>query len=90
MQEEWYLQLSRLFVEDWVEIVALRLDGAGATWANGLLLEVSERKRMPCTWNEFHTYMIARFESITENEEAWRELRELPQTRRVVGYIAKF
>ena len=34
--------------------------------------------------------MIARFESITENEEARWELRELRQTRRVAGYIAKF
>ena len=34
--------------------------------------------------------MIARFESVTENEEAWRDLRELRQTGRVAGYTAKF
>ena len=62
-------------MEDWVEIVALRLDGAAATWANVLLLEVSKRKRMPYTWDEFRTHMIAHFGAITENEEAPRELR---------------
>ena len=77
-------------MEDWVEIAALRLDGAAATWANALLLEVSERKRMPYTWDEFRTHMIARFEFVTENEEARRELRELHQTRRVAGYTTKF
>ena len=55
-----------------------------------LLLEVFEGKRMPYTWDEFRTRMIARFESVTENEEARRELRELHQTRRVAGYTTKF
>ena len=73
------------FAEDWVEIATLRMDGAAATWANALLLEVFERKRMPCTWDEFCTHMITCFESVTENEEAWRELRELHHTRRVAS-----
>ena len=64
-------------MEDWVEIAALRLDGAAATWANALLFEVSKGKRMPYTWEEFHTHMIARFEFVAENEEARWELREL-------------
>ena len=66
-------------MEDWVEIAALRLDGAAATWANALLLEVSEGKRMPYTWEEFCRHMIACFEPVTENEEARWELRELRQ-----------
>ena len=74
----------------WAEIAALRLDRAAATWANALRLEVSEGKRMPYTWEEFRRHMIARFESVTENEEARRELRELRQTGRVAGYTAKF
>ena len=90
MQEERYLRLSRFSEEDWVEIAALRLDGAAATWANALLLEVSEGHRMPYSWEEFRTKMIARFESVTENEEARRELRELRQIGRVAGYTAKF
>ena len=73
-------------MEYWVEIVALRLYGAAATWANALLLEVYEGKRMPYTWEEFHRHMIARFEFVTENEEARCELRELCQVGRVVGY----
>ena len=68
----------------------MRLDGAAATWANALILEVSEGKRMPYTWEEFRRHMIARFESVTKNEEARRELRELHQTGRVASYIAKF
>ena len=90
MQEERYLRLSRFSMEDWVEIVALRLDGAAGTWANALLLEVSESKRMPYTWDEFHTRMIPRFESVIKNEEAQRELRELCRTRRVAGCTTKF
>ena len=90
MQEERYLRLSRFSVEDCVDIVALRLDGLAATWANAQLLEVSKRKRMPYIWDEFHTHMIAHFESITDNEEVRRELREVCQTRRVASYRAKF
>ena len=63
----------------------MKLDEAAMTWANALLLEVPERKRMPYTWDEFHICMIAHFESVTKNEEARRELRELRQTRRVAG-----
>ena len=77
MQEERYLRLSRFFVEDWVEIAALRLDGVAATWANALFLEVSEGKRMPYTWEEFDRHRIAHFESVTENEEARWDLRDL-------------
>ena len=70
MQEERYLQLSQFSAEDWVEIATLRLEGATETWANALLLEVFEKKQMPYMWDEYQTPMIARFESITENEEA--------------------
>ena len=77
-------------MEDWVEIATLRLDGVAVTWANALFLEASEGKRMPYTWEEFHRHIIARFESINENEEARRELRELRQIGRVVGYTTKF
>ena len=70
MQEERYLRLSHFFVEDWVEIAALKLDEAAMTWANALLLEVPKRKRMPYTWDEFHTCMIACFEPVTKSEEA--------------------
>ena len=45
---------------------------------------------MQYTWDEFREHMIARFDSTTENEEARWELRELRQTRRVVGYTTKF
>ena len=77
-------------MEDWVEIAALRLDGVAVTWANALLLEVSEGERMPYTWEEFCRHMIARFASFIENEEARRELRELHQIGRLAGCIAKF
>ena len=45
---------------------------------------------MPYTWEEFRRHMIARFGSVTENEEARYELRELCETGRVAGYTAKF
>ena len=56
-------------MEDWVEISALRLDGPTVTWANALFLEVFGGKLIPYTWEEFHRHMIARFESVTENEK---------------------
>ena len=36
--------IEPFFVEDWVKIAVFRLDGVAATWANALLLEVSERE----------------------------------------------
>ena len=45
---------------------------------------------MSYTWEDFRRHMIACFESVTENEEAQRELRKLRQAGRVAGYTAKF
>ena len=44
---------------------------------------------MPYTWDEFYTHMITCFESVTENEEARWEVRELCQTGRVASYTTK-
>lgn len=76
MKGEWYLRLSHFSDEDWIEIATLQIDGATSIWANAPLLEGSEGKRAPYTWDEFHTRIIAPFEFFTENEEARKELRE--------------
>lgn len=70
--------------------ILLRCDGVINSWANSLLMEVADCKRAPYIWEEFWDNMILGFESIKDTEEARNELRNLKQTRRVVGYTQKF
>ena len=66
--------------------MAMRVDGAASSWVNAMLQEVADGRRQAFkTWGQFKVAMIHRSESITETEDARRQLRALKQTGRVSG-----
>ena len=90
-QMERYMRLMKYEPTDWLDVVAMRVDGAASSWVNAVLQEVADGRRQAFrTWGQFKVAMIHRFESITETEDARRQLRALKQTGRVGGYIQRF
>ena len=90
-QMERYMRLMRYPTTDWLDIVAMRVDGAASSWMNAQLAMI-ERGQMVRyeNWDDFRAAMIAAFEPVTENEEARKQLRALRQTGKVSVYISKF
>ena len=76
---------------NWLDIVAMRVEGAASSWVN-VVLQDAVAGCMPvfCTWAQFKEAMVHQFELVTEVEEAQKQLRALRQTGRVVGYVQKF
>ena len=90
-QMERYMRLMKYAPTDWLDVVAMRVDGAASSWVTAVLQEIADGRRQAFrTWGQFKVAMIHRFESITETEDARRQLRALKQTGRVSGYIQKF
>ena len=90
-QMERYMRLMKYAPTDWLDVVAMRVDGAASSWVNAVLQEVADGRRQAFrTWGQFKVAMVHRFESITETEDARRQLRALKQTGRVSGYIQRF
>ena len=90
-QMERYMRLMRYAPTDWLDVVAMRVEGAASSWVNAVLQEISEGRRpIFRTWAQFRDAMVQRFEPVTEVEEARKQLRALRQTGRVAGYVQKF
>ena len=90
-QMERYMQLMRYSPSDWLDIVAMRVEGACSSWVNAVLQDVvASRKAAFLTWRQFTQAMTHRFEPVTEMEEAQKQLWALRQTARVSRYIQKF
>ena len=85
------MQLMKYPQEDWLDIVAMRVEGAASSWMNASLASI-ERGQRPryIDWGDFTAAMIAHFEPVTELEEARKALRALKQTGKVATYIQKF
>ena len=90
-QMERYMRLMSYTPTDWLDVVAMRVEGAASSWVNAVLQEISEGRRLVFhTWAQFRDAMVQRFELVTEVEEARKQLRALRQTGRVAGYVQKF
>ena len=80
-QMERYMQLMRYSPSDWLDIVAMRVEGVASSWVNAVLQDVAASRRAAfLTWRQFTQAMIHRFEPVTETEEARKQLRALRQT----------
>ena len=76
---------------NWLDVVAMRVEGATISWVNAVLQDISAgRKPVFHTWAQFKEAMVERFEPVTEVEEARKQLRALRQTGRVAGYVQTF
>ena len=90
-QMERYMRLMRYAPTDWLDVVAMRVEGAASSWVNAALQDVATGRRPVFrTWAQFKDAMVQRFEPVTEGEEVQKQLRELRQTGRVAGYVQKF
>ena len=90
-QMERYMRLMRYAPTDWLDVVAMRVEGAASSWVNAALQDVATgRKPVFRTWAQFKDAMVQRFEPVTEVEEVQKQLQELRQTGRVAGYVQKF
>ena len=80
--------LIHYVLTDWLDVVAMRVEGAASSWVNVVLQDISEgRKPVFCTWAQFRDAMVQRFEQVTKVEEAHKQLRALRQTGQVASYV---
>ena len=70
-QIERYMRLMRYPPTDWLDVVAMRVEGAVSSWVNAVLQDISEGCRPVFrTWAQFRDAMVQQFEPVTEVEEA--------------------
>ena len=75
---------------DWLDVVAMRVEGTASSWVNAVLQDVAAGRRLVfCTWAQFQDAMVQHFELVTKVEEAQKQLRALRQTGRVAGHVQK-
>ena len=85
------MKLMRYAPTDWLDVVAMRVEGAASSCVNVVLQDISAGRRPVFrTWAQFKEAMVQQFEPVTQVEEARKQLRALRQTGRVVGYVQKF
>ena len=90
-QMERCMRLMKYAPTDWLDVVAMCVDGVASSWVNAVLQEVADDRRQALrTWGQLKVAMIHWFESITETEDARHRLRALKQTGRVSGHIQCF
>ena len=70
-QMERYMRLMRYSPSDWLDIVAMRVEGAASSWVNAVLQDVAVGHRAAfLMWRQFMQAMIHQFKPVTETEEA--------------------
>ena len=75
------MRLMHYAPTDWLDVVAMRVEGATSSWVNAVLQEISKGHRpVFCTWVQFRDAMVQWFEAVTKVEEAHKQLRALRQT----------
>ena len=70
------MRLMRYAPTDWLDVVAMRVEGATSSWVNAALQDVATGRRpVFYTWAQFRDAMVQRFELVTKMEEAQKQLR---------------
>ena len=68
-QMERYMKLMCYAPTDWLDVVAMRVEGAASSWVNAVLQDISAGRRPVFhTWARFKEAMVQRFEPVTEVE----------------------
>ena len=75
---------------NWLDVVAMHVEGIASRWVNVALQDVIVGcKPTFYTWAQFKEAVVQQLESVTQVEEALKQLPALRQTGRVVGYVQK-
>ena len=65
------MRLMNYSPSDWLDIVAMRVEGAASSWVNAVVQDVAAVCRAAfSTWRQFTQAMIHQFEPVTEIEDA--------------------
>ena len=65
-----YMKLMRYAPTDWLDVVAMRVEGIASSWVNAVLQDISAAHRPVFrTWAQFKEAMVQQFELVTEVEE---------------------
>ena len=68
---ERYMRLMKCSPSDWLDIVAMRVEGAPSSWVIVVLQDVVASNRAAfLTWRQLTQAMIHRFKLVMETEEA--------------------
>ena len=69
------MKLMRYAPTDWLDVVAMRVEGAVSSWVNAVLQDISAGRRPVFhTWAQFKAGMVQQFEPVTKVEEARKQL----------------
>ena len=86
-----WLKLSRIPQGDLWDVIATRMTGGAATWNNAKLRDAELSGGEPwADWNGFKRELLAQFESLSKEERAREQLRNLSQTGSVHTYVYRF
>ena len=65
------MKLMRYAPTDWLDVVAMRVEGTASSWMNAVLQDISAGRRpVFCTCAQFKEAMVQQFEPVTEAKEA--------------------
>ena len=65
------MRLMRYAPTDWLDVVAMRVEGAASSWVNAVLQDILEGHKLVFhMWAQFRGAMVQRFKPVTEVEEA--------------------
>ena len=64
------MKLMRYTPTDWLDVVAMQVEGAASSWVNAVLQDVSAGRRPAFhMWAQFRDAMVQQFEPVTEVKE---------------------
>ena len=65
------MRLMRYTPTNWLDVVAMRVEGAASSWVNAVLQDIFEgRKPVFRMWAQFRDPMVQQFEPVIDVEEA--------------------
>ena len=65
-----YMKLMQYAPMDWLDVVAMRVEGIASSWVKAVLQVVGEGRRLAFhTWAQFKDAIVQRFEPVAKVEE---------------------
>ena len=86
-----WLELSPCTSDQWINIAGTRLEKGASSWFRVEKAQIATGQWAPWVdWREFAQKITVPFSAITEEEQAWKQLKGLTQIGSVQNYIQRF
>ena len=86
-----WLELSLCTPDQWINIANTRLEKGASSWFRAEKAQITTGQRAPWVdWREFAQEITTAFSAITEEDQAWKQLKGLTQTGSMQNYIQCF